>query len=394
MVLRVVVLSSRFPDRLRPNLGLFVERQTLGLAARPDVEPRVVAPVEMPPALLARLAGNRAARALAALPEAESWKGLEVYRPRCSRLPGLPRSRPARMAARLLPLLRGLRESFAFEAIAAEFFWPDGPAARRLAAALGVPFSVKARGGDLPIGGRRGLSRREIVAAGEAAGGMLAVSAGLREAMIGLGLPGERIAVHHTGIDRSLFHPRDRAAAKAALGVEGPLLLTVGTIGPLKGQDLAVEALQWVEGATLMVAGGGTRLAALRAKVEALGLGARVRLLGSVPHALLPQFYAAADATLLASRAEGLANSLVESLACGTPVVTTDVFGARDLVDRPEAGRIAARDPAAFAAAIAELLADPPPPEAVSAAADKFSWDANAAQLEAHLRGIVREAGR
>ncbi|WP_174298336.1 glycosyltransferase, partial [Sphingomonas bacterium] len=118
----------------------------------------------------------------------------------------------------------------------------------------------------------------------------------------------------------------------------------------------------------------------------------RVRLVGAVPHGELPRLLAAADAMALASSSEGLANAWVEALACGTPVVVTDAGGARELVTGPAAGRVAGRTSAAFAEAIAALLAHPPDPADVRAMAARFTWTANAVALRDHLAGLVARA--
>lgn len=86
---------------------------------------------------------------------------------------------------------------------------------------------------------------------------------------------------------------------------------------------------------------------------------------------------------------EGLANAWVEALACGTPVVTCDVGGARELIASGTAGRLVARTPAAVAAGVHAILADPPPRAAVAALTDGFSWDANAAALAAHYERLA-----
>ena len=317
-------------------------------------------------------------------------------------LPGLAGNRRRQRAAApqngeaLLPLLEGIRARFPFDVIDAEFFWPDGPAAVRLGKALGVPVSIKARGSDVHLWGvRRGVAE-QIVAAGRAADGLLAVSAALKADMVALGIPAERIRVHHTGVDLDRFRPVDRAAAKAALGVVGPLIVSAGHLNARKGQRLAIEALASLPGATLILVGDGPDRAALERRAAEADVAGRVRLLGARPHEDLPALLAAADVMVLPTLSEGLANVWVESLACGTPVVTTNVGGAPDVFDRPEAGRLVPREPAAIAAAVAETLADPPAQEAVRQAATRFSWDANRDALFAHLSELVRrdDSGR
>ncbi|GGE76761.1 glycosyltransferase [Sphingomonas prati] len=384
--MRVLTLSTLFPDDTRPAFGRFVERQTQGLAARPGVSVRVVAPIGIPP-LLSRHARYAALRTL---PTREVRGGLDILRPRFPVIPGPGAAlAPTLLATRLLPLLRRLYAEFPFDIIDAEFFWPDGPAAVRLGASLGVPVSIKARGADIHYWGTRRGCGTQVAAAGRAAAGLLAVSGPLRADMIAAGMPADRIAVHHTGVDQDRFTIADRAAAKSALGLSGLVLLSIGHLIPRKGQAIAIGALAWVPGATLLLAGEGPDRAALERAAAQSGVAERVRFLGNVAHASLPALFAAADLFVLPTASEGLANVWVESLACGVPVVTTDVGGAREVIDRPAAGRLVAREPAAFADAIRALLADPPRREDTRAAAQPFSWERNATQLEAHLRGLV-----
>ncbi len=386
-MLRVLTLASLFPDASRPNFGVFVERQTLGLAAREGVEVRVVAPVGLPPFPLDR---SRRYAALAALPKRETWRGLDVRRPRFRNLPGTQgRWHAPLMARALAPLLAEMRRDFPFDVIDAEFFFPDGPAAIALGARFGVPVSIKARGADIHHWGGAPATARQVRAAGCAAGGMLAVSEAMAADMAAIGLPAERIRVHRTGIDRSRFGTRSRADAKAALGIAGPLVVSLGALIPRKGHAVVIDAVAALPGVALWIAGDGPERGALQRRIDAAGVSDRVRLLGSIAHADMPALLTAADVMALASSSEGLANAWVEALASGTPVVIPDAGGAREVVDRPAAGRIVARDPAVFRAAIAELLDDPPAPEAVRAAADPFSWERNAEALHAHLAALV-----
>jgi hypothetical protein len=225
-MLRVLTLSTLFPSAAQPTLGPFVERQTLGLAALPGVEVQVVSPIGLPPWPLS-LHPHYAPRAR--LAEREQWKGLDVHRPRFRVLPRFGEAGAARaMAAALLPMLRQLRVRFPFDVIDAEFFWPDGPAAMLLSRALGVPFSVKARGADIQYwGGRPGIGA-QIVAAG-AGGGWIA--RGQRRAQAGHGRAG-----HAGGADPGSLY-RGRAGAVQAgeprrcqsdVRSQRPLLISIG----------------------------------------------------------------------------------------------------------------------------------------------------------------------
>jgi len=391
-VLRVLTLSSLFPDVHRPNFGIFVERQTLGLAALEGIELQVVAPVGLPPFPL-RLHPHFSGRGR--LPSVESWKGLKVHRPAFPHLPGPGmRLAPLMMARRLLPLFRSIWADFPFDIIDTEYFWPDGPAAIALGRALNVPVSIKARGSDIHLWGKRGFSRRQLVEAGQAADGMLAVSAALKHDMTALGLPEEKIQVHYTGVDLDRFVIADRSIGKAALGLSGPLILAVGYLIERKGQDIVVEAMRHLPEASLILIGDGPARPALEARIAQAGLESRVRLAGSVPHQDLPRWFAAADVSVLPSASEGLANVWVESLACGTPIVIADVGGAREVVDNPAAGRIVERSPHAVADAIRELLLSPAPRDATRQTATRFTWSANAEALAKHLSELVQRHQR
>ncbi len=382
-MLRVVTLSTLFPDASRPNFGVFVEQQTLCLAARDDVALTVVAPVGRPPGpAIGRYA------ALAALPVVEAWNGVTVHRPPFTVWPltgGRFHARAVEHA--VIPVLDSLAGGF--DVIDASFFFPDGPAAIALGRRYGVPVSVKARGADIHHWGRAPATAARILAAGQGADGLLAVSEAMKADMVALGMPASRIAVHHTGVDLRAFAPADRTPGKAAFGVSGPMVASVGALIPRKGHDVVIEAVARLPGVSLLIAGEGPERARLERSIDGLGVADRIRLLGAVPHAELPALFAAADVMALASSSEGLANAWVESLACGTPIVITDAGGAREVVTAASAGRVVARDADAFAQAISALLTDPPLAADVRRHAARFTWAANTSSLYAHLSGLV-----
>jgi glycosyltransferase involved in cell wall biosynthesis len=388
-MLRLLSFSTRYPNPARPQYGNFVERQNVALAARDGVEVEVLAPLLLPPFPL-----SLRHPALRAVPACEERSGLRVHHPRATYVPGAPRLTPALLARALLPAVRRIHERFPFELIHAEWFWPEAPAAIKLAGALGIPFTAKARGRDIETFGLQPALRRAMAEAADEAEALLAISASLRDSMVGIGLPRDRILIHEPGLDRDLFRPLDREAARAAVGAEPPLLLAVGNLVRGKGQNLAIETLARIGRGTLLLAGSGPEGSRLAALAETLGVSGRVRLLGSVPHALLPRLYNAADILLHLSAQEGAGNVRLEALACGTPVVTTAVGHAQSVIGEAQgSGAIVAPDAEAAAAAVREILAAPPAPEAARRATARFSWERNAAELEDILRAAAA-AGR
>lgn len=360
------------------------------LAARGDWQVTVINPIGLPPLPLKRYAPLRA---IPALTEAG---GVSIHHPRFTLLPGLSGAfNPALIAKAVLPLARRLHAEQPFDMVDAQFFYPDGPAAARVSDALGLPLAIKARGSDIHYWGTRDAALKQMRAAARQAGALLSVSAALGRDMVALGLPGERLHVHYTGLDRARFRPLPRAEARARvaaldLPTTGALVLSVGALVPLKGTALAIEALAHLPAdVTLAIAGDGAEGPALKALAERLGLSSRVRFLGAVDHETLPVLLAAADAMVLPSEREGLANAWIEALACGTPLVIPDVGGAREVVVSPEAGRIVERTPEAIAAGLADVLAAPALQDAVAASAARFSWDANAEVLAGIYGALV-----
>lgn len=389
--LRVLSLSTLYPNVQHPNFGVFVERQMQAVAKRGDVDLTVINPIGLPPFPLSL---HRQYRQLRNLPQHEQRGGVQVLRPRFTLLPKLgARLNAGSIVRAVLPLALRLHAEQPFDLVDAQFFHPDGYAAVRIAAVLGLPVSIKARGADIHHWAHQRASAAQIREAGRRANGLLAVSQGLIDEMAALGIPRDKITLHRTGLDTDLFRPYDRRMCRDQLGLprDKPVLATVGALIPRKGQRFVIEALAELPEAILLIAGKGGDEPALRTLAKELDLAERVRFLGPVAHGELPILLNAADVFVLPSSSEGLANAWVEALACGTPVVTTPIPGALELITDPDWGRLAERDSGAIAAAIAELLAAQPQPERVQQAVAGVNWQANAAALVAHWRRLARD---
>lgn len=393
--LRLLVFTTLFPHAGLPNQGVFVENRLRHLVGTGRVEATVLAPVPWFPSRSARF-GTWARHAGA--PAAEERHGLRVLHPRFLAVPKVGMTvAPTLLRAAATGAARRLMAGGArFDLIDAHYGYPDGVAAVRLGHRLGLPVVVTARGSDMTQLPDHAAPRRMIVDMMARADALIAVSAGLKRAMVALGGPEERITVLRNGVDLAMFHPpEDRAAARLRLGLHGPTLISVGHLIERKGQRHTIAALANLPGWTLLLVGEGPERARLQALAAAQGVVDRVQFLGSQPHEALSGLYGAADISVLASSREGWANVLLESMACGTPVVASAIPGNDEVVQGRAAGLIVeANTPAGFASGVRALWADMPKRDAVRAYAERFSWDATSeGQLEVFAQAM-RHAGR
>jgi D-inositol-3-phosphate glycosyltransferase len=177
-----------------------------------------------------------------------------------------------------------------------------------------------------------------------------------REQMIELcNAPAKRIVIIPPGVDTNMFHPVPNARAREWIGsYDDKTVLFVGRIDPVKGLDTWFRAMKLVvdEDPTLRkrmcvcLIGGDldddldpdSELARLQTLKEELGIGDIVTFLGGRAQASLPFYYSAADAVVMPSRYESFGLAALEAMACGTPVVASDVGGLSYLVRDGETG--------------------------------------------------------
>lgn len=373
--MKLLTFSTLFPNAQQPNHGLFVETRLRYLVASGEVQSRVVAPVPWFP--LAHPRYGQYAK-YAAVPAREVRAGIEVEHPRYLALPKVGMNvAPLLMARAVRPTIgRIIDEGYDFDAIDAHYFYPDGVAAVMLGKYFNKPVVVTARGTDVNLLPRYRIPRKFILWAAEHASAMITVCSYLKDELVGLGVGANRITPLRNGVDLQRFSLLDKEAARSALGLSGFTLLSVGQLVAHKGHDLAIRALATLPDVSLMVAGSGPDRVRLETLARELGVAERVRLLGPVPQTELRNYYNAADLLVLASEREGWANVLLESMACGTPVVASAVCGTPEVVTAPEAGRLMAdRTPESLAEAVKLLRAEAPERQATRRYAERFSWD-------------------
>jgi len=336
-MIRTLLFSTLYPSSVRPNHGIFVETRLRKLLASGEVETRVVAPVPWFP-FKHQCFGLYARHA--AVPEHEKWNGMEVMHPRYLVLPKVGMNlAPASLARAGLNVARKLLDAgHDFDLIDAHYFYPDGVAATMIGKALNKPVVITARGTDINLIPQYEKPRQMILQAAEDCAAMITVSNALKNAIISLGVTGDKITVLRNGVDLELFHPEDRTAARAKFAVSRFVLASVGNLIPEKGHHLVIEALREIRDAELLIAGGGPEDSRLRALAASLDVSDRVKFLGVLPQRDLCSLYSAADCLVLASAREGWPNVLLEAMACGTAVMASAVGGVAEIVSSPEVG--------------------------------------------------------
>jgi teichuronic acid biosynthesis glycosyltransferase TuaC len=382
-MIRIATVTSLYPNAAMPGFGIFVENRLRHLLAGGEVAARVVAPVPWFPFPYACFGQYGK---WAQVPRVEARHGIEINHPRYLMLP--------KIGTHLTPFFMGFAirrdlqrlqaQGFDFDLIDAHYFYPDGVAAVRAGKVLGKPVVITARGSDLNLIAALKRPGQMIAWAAAQAAGLITVSTALKDRLVKMGVAASRVQVLRNGVDLGAFPLADKAAARKQLGLSGHILLSVGNLVALKGHDITIRALAHLPDARLLIAGSGPEEAALKKLAQTLGVAGRVTFLSRIPHHELAPYYAAADALVLASAREGMANVLLEAMASGTPVVAADIPGMDEVVSPPESGLLmAARTPEALAEAVQKLHANPPERAATRRYAESFNWhDTTAGQID------------
>jgi glycosyltransferase involved in cell wall biosynthesis len=238
------------------------------------------------------------------------------------------------------------------------------------------PVVITARGSDINLISRYRLPREMILWAAARAEGIITVCNALKTEMVRLGVTADRILPLRNGVDLHYFQPVDRKTFRKKLGMTHFTLLSVGNLVPVKGHDLVITALPMLTDVRLIIAGSGPERKNLENLARRLNLTDRITFLGALPQSELKDYYGSADALVLASSREGWANVLLESMACGTPVIASNVSGTPEVVASPAAGVLMTeRTPSGIVQAIDTLRARYPSHEATRRYAERFSWD-------------------
>lgn len=390
MPIKILTFSTLFPNAAKPHHGIFTETTLRHQLATGEVEAKVVAPVPWFP-FSHRVFG--AYNVFAKAPKVESRVGVEVFHPRYVAIPKMNMYlAPFSMAFSARPVLgRLLDEGYDFDVIDAHYCYPDGVAAALLGKYFNKPVVISALGTDINVIMKDPIAGRMMLWASEQSAAMISVCQALKTKMVEFGMDEKHITPLRNGVDLALFRPLDREAVRTKLNMHRFTLLSVGHLTENKGHHHILSALADLPEVDLMIAGSGPDRKQLEARAHASGVADRVHFLGPLPQPSLREYYCAADALVLASSREGWANVLLEAMACGTPVVASDVGGTAEVVCDPAAGVLMpSATPQNVADGVRQLRANYPDRAATRAYAEKFSWNDT---TEGQIR-LFREAAQ
>lgn len=323
--MRILYLSSIYPSQTAPTRGTY--SRDLCRALKQNCDIRVLSPVSWLEALTTP--GSRTAEAHDPVP---SSRPIYWYPPRVQR-----HSYGDWMWTSIRRHVEQVVSEFQPDWVISYWAHPDGEVALRAARSCGARAAVSIGGSDVLLLTQNAKRRKAICRVLRNIDLVFTVCDGLRDRVIELGGSPERTHTSYQGIDLDTFTPGNQADAKKSLGLapSAPLFLWVGRMVSIKRLDILLAAFAIVReqlpDAQLALVGSGPQMESFKSYVHQNHLSDAVRFVGPVNRAGLPEWYRAADATVLSSDSEGLPNVLRESLACGTPFVSTNAGSIREI---------------------------------------------------------------
>lgn len=390
--LRVLSFTTVYPKPGEPGFGVFVRTRLQALAALADVA--VVAPV----AVVDYGNPKRRLTDLSEVPTSRLDGALRVYHPRWFYPPFIGWAHPWWLARFSESSFGRIQREARFHVIDAHFGHPEAAAAHRLARRFGVPFTVTLRGNET-FHAQDPAKRSRMAKALRAAARVITVSEPLREFAVSLGVEPSRAVTIPNGIDSSIYHPRDRAAQRLRLGMDSAELhiLSAGYLIERKGHHRIVETLPGLiaggRNVRLWIVGDpgseGDFSAEIRRRVSQCGVQAKVSFVPAVDASELACYMSACDLFCLASSREGWPNVVNEALACGAPVVATNVGGVPAMITSDRLGIvIPPGDSGALAGALAGALSRTWDREAISIHGLSRSWAHVAREVYEQLSAV------
>lgn len=386
--MRVLAITNLFPNVREPNRGVFNLQQLEALKEHGEV--RVIAPVPWQP---------WAYGLYRPAPYDAVWNGIQATYPFYFFTPRVGRVAYAFwMYESIRGTVKRVIREFRPDVILGTWAYPDAVAVAALAGRAGIPWVAKVHGSDINQYSAAPSLRAQIRRALRQASCTFAVSRPLKERLVEIGVPAEKVRVQHNGINVQRFRPLDKLMARQRTGLarDRRVVVYVGNLKVSKGAADLVEAARCMTGGSeaaplVALVGDGPARGLLEETIARHSLGEHVRLIGARPHDEIPDWIAAADTLCLPSHQEGCPNVVLEALACGRPVVASRVGAVPEFVDESCGAVVSPQEPEQLAAALKTVVAREWDPAALRERVLPLSWEENARVLAGELERAIRE---
>jgi len=389
---RLLTFTSLFPNSAQPNLGVFVYQRMAAFAAIPGNSVEVIAPLPWSPPVF----GGEKGRKLASIPANGKIGAIPVHHPRYPLVPGISMPIHARlMYWGALALARRLHRENPFDGIDAHYVYPDGKAALLVGRALQLPVIISARGSDINLFPSFRLIRPQIRETLRRAAGRIAVCEALKQAMLDVAEENCHIRVIGNGVDPTRFFPVSKREAREKLHVPqtSRIIVSVAALVPAKGHARLLRAVKALTAKCsdlhLYLVGEGPSRTELESLAASLGLQYCVHFVGSYPNDGLRDWYSAADVSCLASSREGWPNVVLESLACGTPMVATRVWGTPEILTSPDVGILVEQSDESLTAALESALNRAWDRDVIVQFARRRDWPTVAREVHSYFQEVL-----
>jgi teichuronic acid biosynthesis glycosyltransferase TuaC len=386
--MRILTITNLFPNHIQQNRRVFIRYRLEAFVKLSGAHLDVIAPLPYFPQFPIRTPWSDFGRIRAS----ETQGPFQVYHPRYIVIPKTAmRTQGQSLYWSLSALVRRLHREHRYDVVDAHWVYPDGYAAVKIANILRIPSVVSARGFDVTIYSKMRAIRKLIQWTFEHSSHVIAVSNSLKSEILNCGVASDHVTVVGNGVDTDVFSPMSKQEARDRLGIRAPvggkIVLSVGSLDANKGHQILIQAIAVLKGSfpelRMYIIGSGPLEKELKSLIESLGLSDRVKLCGQIPNHALREWYSASDVFCLASEREGWPNVLLESIACGTPVIGTNVDGIPEIISSQDIGVVVQeRTPEGFSNAISVALDRNWCVETLSRFAHQHRWEKVAASLQ------------
>ena len=392
--MKILVITNLFPNKIEPQRATYNRQQMFMLSKLCEL--KVVAPISWFP-LKRFFEGDIKS---SEIPSNEVIEGIETFHPKYFMTPKIGRSLYGIMFffSILMPVLR-IYKTFKFDIIFATWAYPDSFASVLISKLLKKPIITKVHGTDINEYAELWLRRRMIRFTLNNSCCVISVSQDLRDKMIEIGVKPEKVKVIYNGIDSDIFKPLDKMDIRRELGIDinKKVILFVGNLKPVKGLIYLIEAFAGIvdcsQNIVLILIGAGELKKELEDEIKKHGIENCVQILGTKSHKEIPKWMNACDLLCLPSLNEGVPNVILEALACGIPVVASNVGGIPEIQTSKEYGiLVSPKNSEELQKAILDCLNKSWDREAISKYSARFSWENNAEMIYHEMVNVLIES--